>query len=344
MNLMAITSRLRGLAGHAALIAAAISAAGCGELIYDHDKDCEPRHRVRFRYDYNLKKADAFAQEVNAVTLYVTDPETGEVVWSRTDSSDAVRQEGYTMDLDGLKPGRYRLLAWGGDGHAGSPCFSMGEGGREQDLTAMINRDQENIVDSDLPRLYKDLDFEYNPREFSSEWGEYIHTVRLMKNTNDIHVVLQHLSGNPLDPADFTFDIESPNGFMDHNNRLVDDMTLTYLPWRVRSGLAAGFVPENLDEARFSAVIADFTVGRLVAGVPMWLTIRRADNAAIVARVPVTDYSLMVKGHYEDMPDQEYLDRQDDYSMVFFLDEGLRWIDTYIYINSWHVVLQNKDL
>ena len=52
-----------------------------------------------------------------------------------------------------------------------------------------------------------------------------------------------------------------------------------------------------------------------------------------------------MKGFYNrNMDDQEYLDRQDVYDMVFFLDEGDRWIDPYIYINSWKVVLQNSDL
>ena len=45
-----------------------------------------------------------------------------------------------------------------------------------------------------------------------------------------------------------------------------------------------------------------------------------------------------------ELPFQEYLDRQDVYDMVFFLDEGDRWLDAYIYINSWKVVLQNSEL
>ena len=30
--------------------------------------------------------------------------------------------------------------------------------------------------------------------------------------------------------------------------------------------------------------------------------------------------------------------------MVFFLDKNENWVNTYIYINSWKVVLQNTDL
>ena len=54
---------------------------------------------------------------------------------------------------------------------------------------------------------------------------------------------------------------------------------------------------------------------------------------------------LLVKGHHNRaMSDQEYLDRQDEYNLVFFLDEGDRWINTTIYINSWQVVLQDTEL
>ena len=37
--------------------------------------------------------------------------------------------------------------------------------------------------------------------------------------------------------------------------------------------------------------------------------------------IPLIDYALMVKSaHYADISDQEFLDRQDKYDMVFFLD------------------------
>ena len=52
-----------------------------------------------------------------------------------------------------------------------------------------------------------------------------------------------------------------------------------------------------------------------------------------------------MKGYYNrEMSDQEYLDRQDEYAMTFFIDEGYRWENTCIYINSWRVVLQDIEL
>ena len=75
------------------------------------------------------------------------------------------------------------------------------------------------------------------------------------------------------------------------------------------------------------------------------LTVTNSHTDEIVFSIPLKDYCLMVKGFYNrDMADQEYLDRQDEYNMVFFLDDGMRWISSYIYINSWKVVLQNSGI
>ena len=49
-----------------------IAGTACSGLIYDDPEDC-PEYRVNFRYDWNMKYADAFAHEVKAVTLYVLD-------------------------------------------------------------------------------------------------------------------------------------------------------------------------------------------------------------------------------------------------------------------------------
>ena len=74
------------------------------------------------------------------------------------------------------------------------------------------------------------------------------------------------------------------------------------------------------------------------------LHIRNRETGEDVFRIPIADYALLVKGYYrQDMGDQEYLDRQDEYTMTFFLDEG-EWVSSVIYINSWRVVLNNTEL
>lgn len=61
--------------------------------------------------------------------------------------------------------------------------------------------------------------------------------------------------------------------------------------------------------------------------------------------IPLVDYALLVKGYYNrDMGDQEYLDRQDEYNLVFFLDADGDWLSSSIIINSWKVVLSETGL
>lgn len=53
----------------------------------------------------------------------------------------------------------------------------------------------------------------------------------------------------------------------------------------------------------------------------------------MVFNIPLIDYALLVKGNYnKTMTDQEYLDRQDDYNFIFFVDDRLNWLNANIYI------------
>ena len=78
----------------------------CDGLIYDGEGDCSVNYRVKFCYDYNMKFADAFAHEVNVVTLYLLDAD-GRVVWQRTEQGEALAADGYAMTVD-VEPGEIR--------------------------------------------------------------------------------------------------------------------------------------------------------------------------------------------------------------------------------------------
>jgi hypothetical protein len=69
------------------------------------------------------------------------------------------------------------------------------------------------------------------------------------------------------------------------------------------------------------------------------------ETGETIINIPLLDYIQLVKGYENrDMSMQEYLDRQDEYNMVFFIDERDNWMQAYIYINSWKVVLQSHAL
>ena len=324
----------------AALVAVAAVSSSCDSAIYDYEGDCSVTYKMRFRYDHNMKYADAFAHEVKSVTLYAFDAADGSLVYTKTESGDALAAEGYTMTLDGLPQGSYDFVAWGGtEGHDAYllPDLTSRAASRN-DVTCSLN------VKTDDNGLY--LDRYLDPGLFHGriadtqtlpELGEMVMTMPMVKNTNHLTVVLQHISGEAVKASDFNFRVVGArNAVMGHDNAIISDAEVTYHAWHTN---------DNSDNVTsVGAAVADISLGRLMEGDNPRLVITRADNGDTVLSIPLIDYLLLVKGHYNSgMSDQEYLDRQDVYNMTFFIDEGHRWINTHIYINSWRVVLDNVD-
>ena len=96
-----------------------------------------------------------------------------------------------------------------------------------------------------------------------------------------------------------------------------------------------------------SSVIAQIDLARLVKeGHAPELTVACKDKPEPLFRLPLIDLLLCAKG---DVPyaeeDQDYLDRQDNYNLIFFIDDENGWYAKGgIWINSWHVMRQSSDL
>lgn len=56
-------------------------------------------------------------------------------------------------------------------------------------------------------------------------------TVKMMKNTNSIRIVLQHVDGTPVKADDFDFEIIDDNTFFNYDNDLLPNGDVTYIPW-----------------------------------------------------------------------------------------------------------------
>lgn len=142
---------------------------------------------------------------------------------------------------------------------------------------------------------------------------------------------------------DFDFVITDNNGYLDYDNSLLADDELSYSAWSKYEGMA-GVNGDTGEQTSVSAALAELTTCRLVKGHQMRLHVYEHSTGRSIINIPLIDYALLVKGNYQSrMDDQEYLDRQDSYNLVFFLDEKANWLATTIYINSWRVVLSNSD-
>lgn len=341
---------IRNLAAKVCVTLVCLSALpSCNNWLYEEEGDCSVYYHLRFRYDRNLKWADAFANEVSSVHLYAFN-KSGVLVWQQEEQIDQSTAENYSMLLD-LPSGDYRLLAWCGLRNDGEreESFAVSEARvgetRIEQLQCALNRQRDEYGAYSKKRLYRlfhgSLDVSLPSND---DGGSYDYTMYLTKNTNHIRVILQHLSGEDVNVNQFTFRIEDENGLMAHDNELLEDENITYRPWKLQNGEAGLGKDGTRAIIHVKGAIADLTVGRMMEKhrEKMFLTITNQEGGT-VARIPVIDYALLAKDYYEEeykrtMTDQEFLDREDDYVMTLFLDENNKWISSYILIHSWRVV------
>lgn len=347
----------------------------CHGMWDEEGQDCTTHKRIRFTYDWNILYADAFAHEVKTLTLYAFDTD-GFLAYQHTANADSIIANGGYMNVDDMPSGIYTLQVWaeGEQRHAGSYVFGqpLGTNDARSGLTAGISEVGTSPtstrgvdVNHDLTPLYYGASGVYGT-DVSADFtdlplgGERETTVNLMKETENFRIVLQDQSGETVDPSAFSFTITDNNGFLMADNSLYENTdTLIYHAWSVINGETTQ--TNQTDSANqsgqtitsLSAVVAELTTNRMVKGHNMRLHVTRTSDGHEIINIPLIDLCLMVKGNYnQSMTDQEYLDRQDTWNLIFFIAKNndkpdeptYNWLSASIYVQSWRVVLQNTDL
>ena len=314
------------------------SLASCDSAIYDDEGDCSIAYEVKFSYERNIQFRELFPEQVRSVELYAFDPDSHRLLWSGTETGNALADPDYTMSLP-LPAGDYDLVAWGG--HVGSDHFTLAPQGRAasvQTLDQLICRLNRTAAESsdDLTPLFHGMVSRVN---LPDTFGTVITRVMpVMKNTNRIHVEFTSNNGHPIDPSGFEIYITDCNGVMNYDNALLSDETITFRPW------TTDFEGEKPLEFRTSMT----TVRLMTDGKTRLTVIRKKDGEKIIDLL-LPSLLAQAKAQYNHpMSDQEYLDRQDEHILRFTLagDPGYEtwYIEAGLYINSWRVVINNPDL
>ena len=81
----------------------------CDWIHDDSPPLCE--FRLYFKYDYNMKFADAFQHEVDFVTLFFCDQEGNFLFQRRIEKSELDERNSIALDME---PGTYQVVTWAG--------------------------------------------------------------------------------------------------------------------------------------------------------------------------------------------------------------------------------------
>lgn len=313
----------------------ALSVSSC-ESFFEDLEPCPHGVSLRFVYDYNMAYANAFSAKVDCLTVLIYD-DKGHYVGTRTVTGPELQDEAYRMRLD-LEEGTYRFIAYGGMAcEKRSFVFSPALG-------------EEVAMERQEVRLDADIAAPVHARLHDLYWGDLVletsdlyngGTVKMMKNTNNIRIVLQQMNGEPVYAKNFRFRITDDNTRFAWNNDLLSNGTVIYQPWA--KGEASTGVAD--DDKEVVVAYAEFSTSRLVTGNSPRLVIGKAADGKEIVNIPLNNYLLLLKSElYEKMEAQEFLDRESEWSLVFFLDRDNVWIKTFIKINDWTVRLNDAEL
>ncbi len=279
---------------------------------YMYDDDLPPcDYHLRFVYDYNMKFADAFQKEVEHATLFIFD-QSGVFLQKRQIEGEELKRNRIDLPLD---PGTYQLVTWAGLCDDCNRCSEMHPGTSTlEDLCVRTQCDENRNNPNELCGLWHALDTLTIEKD---QTGEKI--VSLAKNTNKVRLILQDANGESLNVDDFDFSITADNGHMHHKNQLMDDDSITYLPY-LRDNVEVGAVSSYDGLPSQKVALAELNTMRLMADENYRLLVTYKKQKAPVLNVNLNAYLALTKMlEHSDMSDQEFLDRQDQYALVLFL-------------------------
>ena len=295
---------------------------------------------VRFVYTYNILSADALKNQVDEVTLYVFD-NNGILVQQCTNAASLP-----VIRLTDLRNGNYRFIAWAQSKYItleqsffSIPTLTTGVSSIDE-LTYWMKRESSGIQRHELNNFLVGMS------EVRIGSDAYV-TVDLKKVTNKISVVLlPYAPDGALDVADYEFSVVDKigNGHINYDFSLLPDDQITYLPYYV-----ANLEPENREEILPDeidrAAVVNISISRLLELNAARLMIRDKNEGGkvIVSMNLPWVISLMKNENNFKWSLQEYLDRQDSYTIMLFFNDNT-WINSQIIINGWVVNAKEIDL
>lgn len=299
--------------------------------VKDENDDCPYGFWLQLRYSYNMLDVDAAPKYVTDAHVYIYDAD-GNYVKRIYVTQDVLKAKNYRVQVDGLPEGDYQFVVWSGMGN--SQYAVSGDTKTIEDFRLALAGTSGGLA-TELPALYHG----YLPAVHYDD-SYAVHEVELMKDTNQLACLVVSVDNTvEVNPDDYSMDIIAANGTMDAYNRLVSDDEIVYKP----------FVKEtvSINDADYGPLHgAKFNIStlRLMSDSDSRIVLQRKSTGQVVFNISFPEYVGMIGSLYTNLgrqiPVQEYLDRQDFYTIVFFLSGDMEQL-LQLQVNSWRLRANN---
>ena len=329
-------------------LSAALTAISC-EKVFDSEGDCSVTYQVGFTQTRNVIGADAFPVRVKSLSLFVFTPD-GTFVTAKTETGEALASGNYVMEFTEheLAPGTYDVIAWAG--LSDEATWNLAGGSNPVSKEDIVCRMQREYIGGEAVSRQPLTDLFHGAERIEIPEGVYgtyriERNIDLTKNNNRVRIILQHYNGREMDKNDFHFFVLDDNGLMNWDNSLLADETIAYQEHYKEAAQVTTPAESRAGEDEImsiTSVVAEIDVARLMTGRNPILIVEVEGKDKPVLRLPLVDLLLNARGSYAP---QEYLDRQDEYNLIFYLDDAYGWYTRGgIWVNSWHVVWDDREL
>lgn len=360
----------------------AIALTTMSSCIKEDMDDCPPaisKVALQFDYTYNVKQADAFAAEVKNINVYAFD-ENGKFFDSYIESREKF-ETGHTMEITGLKDGKYTFVCLARDRQVMSRAeddemefsfASLTPGvSTIDDLTERMGKDNGEEIknDKEFAALYTaktQVDFQ-RLNQKGNEGTVVTSTLSLMKCTKTYRIVLLPYENDQADfkPENFDVRIEGSAAWLDHKGEKVKNEKITYLPYNMeRRANYDGAHTEVNEEPVDQALIYDLSSSRMFERQSDRRAVRDGDKSKyddkriIITDLRDKDHPIELFNHSlpwflalcgekvnQNWDDQEYLDREDHYVLMFYVSDKRDYnMITKVNVNGWNVNIKDTEL
>lgn len=360
----------------------AIALTTMSSCIKEDMDDCPPaisKVALQFDYTYNVKQADAFAAEVKNINVYAFD-ENGKFFDSYIESREKF-ETGHTMEITGLKNGKYTFVCLARDRQVMSRAeddemefsfASLTPGvSTIDDLTVRMGKDNGEEIknDKEFAALYTaktQVDFQ-RLNQKGNEGTIVTSTLSLMKCTKTYRIVLLPYENDQADfkPENFDVRIEGSAAWLDHKGEKMKNERITYLPYNMeRRANYDGAHTEVNEEPVDQALIYDLSSSRMFERQSDRRVVRDGDKndyddkRIIITDLRDKDYPIELFNHSlpwflalcgekvnQNWDDQEYLDREDHYVLMFYVSDKRDYnMITKVNVNGWNVNIKDTEL
>ena len=292
----------------------------CDKCIYEDLSTCPLR--VQLRYDYNMQYVDRWHREAEDVHLYIFD-EAGRFVSEMIDAA-APYEEKQTFELQ-LAPGNYTIMAL--CGHRMGTLYKESKlqvgTSTMKDLLVQISRAEDKRIDAELPPLLYGVSKEVKIQGD----GSRLIVVPMAKWTNSIRLVMQDISEggkSNIKLENYDFRITAPNGRYNGAGEVLTDDVLTYTPYYAEQLKGTGGIAVELNTLR------------LLTNQKQRLIITERATGKELLNVDLLSLLLQTKFYANNkLSDQEFLDREDRYVIIFAFDGKPVTRETFLAVNVW---------